>query len=362
MKTIHFQKETSGFHEELLNQVNAYFEVNRISRLGNRKMKVKILSFFMLYIMLYAALFLTEGHLPFYYSLLAILGGLGVVLGLNIGHDAAHNAIFKKQSHNKRLLFIFEILGTSSYNWVNRHLGAHHIYPNVMNYDSDIQQTKVVKIFPKDKHLLIHNFQYLYMPIVYLAYIFRWIVYRDFKDVWSKNIGVYQNKHFPLKQVFKMILFKVFYLTQMIVLPVIFLDISWGQGIIGFLFLTCFGSLVITFVLLSTHVGEDANFPEPDYQGIMPHSWSYHQVLTAADFGTKSTTLNLLFGGFNHHVIHHLFPHICHIHYPNLTPILKAVSLKYEYPYRGKKFLLAAVISHFKLLKKNGSNLNSTNK
>jgi linoleoyl-CoA desaturase len=154
----------------------------------------------------------------------------------------------------------------------------------------------------------------------------------------------------------KMVLFKVLYLAQMIVIPSLLLDLSLMTTIWAFLLLTVFGSLVITLVLLSTHVGEDANFPEPNSENILPHSWSYHQVITAADFGTKSHTINLLFGGFNHHVIHHLFPHICHIHYAQLTPILIETADKYGLPYRSKKYLAAAVLSHFKLLKRNAQN------
>jgi linoleoyl-CoA desaturase len=138
------------------------------------------------------------------------------------------------------------------------------------------------------------------------------------------------------------------------------LELNFFTTIIAFFLLTVFGSLVIILVLLSTHVGEDANFPEPNEEYVLPHSWSFHQVLTAADFGTNSATINLLFGGFNHHVIHHLFPHICHVHYPQLTPILIKVAEKYNYPYRSKKYLLSAVFSHFKLLKRNGEQIPNT--
>ena len=56
-------------------------------------------------------------------------------------------AIFKKKKYNHILIHVFDLLGTNSYNWKNRHVGAHHLYPNIMNYDSDIQQTSIVKIF-----------------------------------------------------------------------------------------------------------------------------------------------------------------------------------------------------------------------
>lgn len=278
-------------------------------------------------------------------------------MGLNIGHDAAHNTIFKKKKYNKYLLLVFELLGTSSYNWVNRHIGAHHLFPNVMDLDSDIQQTNMVKIFPNDKHLKIHALQHLYMPFLYMFYILRWIVYRDFKDAGTSNIGVFDNSKFPREELFKMVASKAFYLFYMVVIPSYVLNVSIVSFLLAFLILTFSGSLVITFVLLSTHVGEDANFPKANEEGALPHSWSYHQLITTSDFSTNNKTINFLFGGFNHHVIHHLFPNICHIHYPELTKILKSVAIKHDAPYSSEKYLIMAIYSHFKLLKKNSYNL-----
>jgi linoleoyl-CoA desaturase len=360
MQKLYFLPEKTEFYIELKSRIEDHFKKTKSSFLANRKMKLKLLIMFAIYITAYSSIYFTSTNLIAFYSLYAFIGGWSVLLGLNIGHDAAHNAIFKNHTYNKALLFIFELLGTNSFNWVNRHLGAHHVYPNIMNYDSDIQQTKVVKIFPKDKHEKYHTFQYIYMPILYMLYIFRWVIYRDFKDARSKRIGVFDNSNYPKKEIFKMIVFKVFYIVQMVILPAIILELNFFTTIIAFFLLTVFGSLVITLVLLSTHVGEDANFPEPNEEYVLPHSWSFHQVLTAADFGTNSATINLLFGGFNHHVIHHLFPHICHVHYPQLTPILIEVAEKYNYPYRSKKYLLSAVFSHFKLLKRNGEQIPNT--
>ena len=79
--------------------------------------------------------------------------------------------------------------------------------------------------------------------------------------------------------------------------------------------------LTIIVILLTTHMLEDSHFPDPDENGLMPYSWSKHQVLTTSDYATDSGIITHLFGGFNHHVIHHLFQHICHIHYPELTLI-----------------------------------------
>ncbi len=353
MNPIYFQKEPTEFYSELRSEINNYFVVNNISHRANKILFFKISIMFLLYIFAYSSLFLANQTEFSLFITYIFIGSWSVLLGLNIGHDATHNAIFKIKKYNKYLLYIFEILGTNAYNWKNRHLGAHHLFPNIMNQDSDIQQTNFVKIFPKDKHKKWHSLQHIYMPVVYMFYIFRWVFYRDFKDAHSKTIGAFDNSNYPKHELFKMIFFKLLYIFYMIVIPYCFLDFSILTILIAFFILTIAGSLVITMVLLSTHVGEEANFPEPDKNGMMPHSWSYHQIITAADFGTNSWILNHAFGGFNHHVIHHLFRHICHVHYPALTPILRELCHKYGLPYRHKKYLFAAMYSHFILLYKN---------
>ncbi|MCH2225597.1 MAG: acyl-CoA desaturase [Crocinitomicaceae bacterium] len=356
MKKLRYAKESGSFFSELSNRVDEYLKEFNGSVKATIGFKIKILVMFLMYWTIYAGIFFFEySTLMIVLSFMA-LGVLGVMMGLNIGHDAAHNAIFKKRKHNQYLLWIFEMLGTNGYNWVNRHLGAHHVFPNVMNYDSDIQQTSVVKIFPKDKHLSIHKFQYLYMPILYLVYILRWVLYRDFKDVKSKNIGVHDNTNYPISEVIKMIVFKLFYVSYTVIIPGSILGWGFIYCVLMFLVITISGSMLITLVLLSTHVGEDAEFPEPNEDGLLPYSWSEHQVITTADFATESLIITSLFGGFNHHVIHHLFPQICHCHYSALTPILKELAENHGLKYKSERFVLTAVLSHFKLLYNNSKN------
>lgn len=359
LQKIYFKKESDSFYEELKIEVNTYFKENNTTPYANQFMYIKIVVFFLIYILAYLSIFFFGDHFNYLIFCYSFIGVWGVFLGLNVGHDAAHNAIFKKRKYNYLLLHVFDLLGTNSFNWKNRHVGAHHLYPNIMDYDSDIQQSNVVKIFPKDKHQSFHFIQFLYMPFLYMIYIIRWIIYRDFKDIFSPKIGGYQNTTYPIKEIIKMILFKVFYLTSLVILPWYILAIPLYYCVLLFLLLTVFASLCITMVLLSTHVGEDAYFPEPDSNGEMPHSWSHHHLKTAGDFSTNSFIITHLFGGFNHHVIHHLFQHICHIHYPALTKILIDVSKRHGLKYRSKKYLTTAVLSHFKLLYNNRKALNS---
>lgn len=351
---IQFQPESDEFYSELRVEVAKYFEQNGKTTYGNKAMYFKILLFFIVFFLLYFSIYFVESNPINIAIIYSLMGVWGVFLGLNVGHDAAHNALFKTRKYNRWLLHVFDLIGTNSFNWKNRHVGAHHLYPNIMDLDSDIQQSRIVKIFPNDEHRKYHRLQFIYMPIVYMIYIFRWVVYRDFKDIFSSRLGGFDNTNYPTKEIVKMILFKAAYFLAMIGLPWLTLDLSLLLLLGSYGLLTVFASLTITMILLSTHVGENANFPQPNSQGIMPNSWSHHMMITAGDFATSSFLITHLFGGFNHHVIHHLFQHICHIHYPDLTRILIKVSTRHNISYRSEKYLLIAVLSHFKLLRNNG--------
>ncbi len=352
---IRFLPEENEFLSDLRQEVKKYFTRTGKERFGDQRMHFKVVIMFVVYFGLYAAMLLGSSNVTYLFIWYAVIGVWGVFLGLNVGHDAAHNALFKTRKFNRWFLHVFDLLGTNSFNWKNRHVGAHHLYPNIMDYDSDIQQSSVVKIFPNDQHRSFHRFQWFYMPIVYMVYIFRWVVYRDFKDIFSQKIGGFQNRPYPKREVMKMLLFKAVYAGYIVVIPWSILDHSLHVLVGAFFVLTVFASLTITMVLLSTHVGEHANFPAPDENGFMSHSWSMHHMKTAGDFSTNSKLVTHLFGGFNHHVIHHLFQHICHIHYPELTTILQAVARKHGVEYRSEKHMFAAMYSHFKLLYNNGS-------
>jgi linoleoyl-CoA desaturase len=55
-------------------------------------------------------------------------------------------------------------------------------------------------------------------------------------------------------------------------------------------------------------------------------------------------------GGLNHQIEHHLFPNVCHVHYPALKEIVKKTALEFNVPYHEHKSWFGALKSHFTLL------------
>lgn len=68
-----------------------------------------------------------------------------------------------------------------------------------------------------------------------------------------------------------------------------------------------------------------------------------------------SRIANFIFGGFNNHVAHHLFPHIHHIYYPDLNKILYKILVENGVQPNQTTYW-GGVCSHLRLLKRMGRN------
>ena len=355
MAHVTYPPEPDAFFKTLRGRVRAYLEEHQLPRYGNRALHVKLIFLALVYLGGVGSIYLVPS--AWWVLVYPLIGIVGIILGLNAGHDAAHLAVFKSRKANERLLVIFDLMGTNSYLWRGKHIQAHHPFPNVSGHDSDIQQSPVVRIFPSDEQRAYHRWQWAYMPFLYLVYILRWVLYRDFKDFSKDAVGAFTHRGDKRKEVARMLAFKALYLGYLVVLPVAWSGVNWWYGALCFLLLTVAGSAFITLVLLCAHVGEDAAFPEPDPNGLLPHSWSHHQLIVTTDFATSSWWANTFLGGFNHHTIHHLFPHVCHVHYPKLTPILQQTAREFGLRYNHRSTIPAAIASHFRLLMQRGKPL-----
>lgn len=342
--------EDSGFYSELQNQVRSYFLINGKSTYANRWYLLKIILLLSLYATVYSFILLSANSLVSV-LLYGIFGVLAVLIGLNIGHDAAHGSLSKRPIINQLGLLAFDLVGANAYMWRNRHVYAHHPYPNVIHSDSDIQQTNFVRIFPADQLKSWQRFQHWYMPLLYLFYIPYWLFYRDIHDFRKKSIGAWKSKGHSAWQIARLLVSKGIFVGYSILVPLFLSPVPDLTILIGVMLMFICASLTVSIALISTHVGVHSEFPEPDVEGRLAHSWAEHQVITTTDFATKNIFLTQIFGGFNHHAVHHLFPHICHIHYPELTPILIRVAHKYGVNYTAEAKWQYAARSHWRLLK-----------
>jgi linoleoyl-CoA desaturase len=80
------------------------------------------------------------------------------------------------------------------------------------------------------------------------------------------------------------------------------------------------------------------------------NEWAVHQVETTADFAPHNQLLNFYIGGLNYQIEHHLFPHICHLNYPRIAPIVRATCEEFGIHYQCYPTWRAAFAAHLREL------------
>src|SRR5262249_40870901 len=79
-----------------------------------------------------------------------------------------------------------------------------------------------------------------------------------------------------------------------------------------------------------------------------------HQVESTVDFARDSSFWTWFTGGLNFQVVHHLFPKICHVHYPALSRIVEATCREYGVLYSAYKSFRAGLAAHYRWLREMG--------
>ena len=108
-------------------------------------------------------------------------------------------------------------------------------------------------------------------------------------------------------------------------------------------------------VFMLAHVLEPAEFIQPSAANQIEDEWAIFQVRTTVDFAPKNAFLNWYLGGLNYQVVHHLFPQICHIHYPKIAPILAEVCQEFGVNYAVYPTFWGALAYNYRWLRQLGN-------
>lgn len=289
----------------------------------------------------------------FYLAMIIIFTFTGLLWGFNIAHDASHNALFRSKKHNYWFLRAFDMIGMSGYLWTIKHVKSHHKYTNIAGFDADIAQQKMIRISPLTPILPHHKYQIYYAPLLYANFTLFLVYAKDFMMLFSSSIGGERNLKHPPKEVALIIISKTLYTVYALVIPMIVLDISFGMVLLGFWISHMVASCFALMILLPVHLVDDTIFPETDDQDMLQSNWSYHQVDCTSDFAVNTPLVAWLSGGLNLHLVHHLCPTICHIHYGPMTKIIQEAAKEHGLKYKSNSWL-EAIVSHWRFLKKMG--------
>lgn len=319
------------------------------------EIKFKAIIFPLWYLALWVTAMVFGGDNPYiYFGCFFGLGLMVVVIFANIIHDAVHGTIFENKKWNDNYVHLFDLMGANSFIWRLRHIRFHHNYPNVNGWDTDIEQSDLFRVYPNGGFSKYHKYQHIYIPFLYPLFLFNWLIARDFKDFFNRKKVVRKLIHIPPIEYFKLFFFKGIFFFYMIFFPKLALDISWGQAVGGFVLMVFTASVFALAVLLPPHANIESEFPLPDENNTLPDNWFMHMLNTTNDVEEDNWFTRFFMGCFNYHVVHHLFPNVNHVYYPEITKKLEEYAAQYNLPYRRMP-LLTALKNHFILVRRNGS-------
>lgn len=351
---LKFAKDSVGFLNTLKKRVGDYFTQTGKRPNDNWSMYLKtaiILAwFFGSYI---ALVFFAQG--PLIAIPLAILLALSMgAIGFGIQHDGGHNAYSKKTWINKLAASTLDLIGASSYLWYWKHAIFHHSYTNVQNHDPDIDLGAAGRFSPHAKKFWFQRYQHIYLWPLYGLMSSRWHVMGDFKDVMTGTIPPHK---VPRPKGWDLVVFiggKAISFSMAFIIPLFFH--SWWVVLLFYFLVTGVLGVVLSLVFQLAHCVEEADFPLPPEGTLrMEQTWAVHQVETTVNFARESKILCWYLGGLNFQIEHHLFPHVCHVHYPAVSKIVEATCNEFGVRYAVHSTFWAGLKSHYRWLKRMGA-------
>lgn len=244
-------------------------------------------------------------------------------LGL-LGHDLAHDAVFRSRKINQALALVVWGLGCglSGGRWFSKH-NAHHQSPNHIGHDPDLEIPFVFS--PEQAHLRSAFYKkYLLPQQHHWFWLGLWFVY---------PYNILNSMRF---------LFRAF--SWQSVADIILIALHFGITL-GFTFwflppLTAllfnltvflFIGIYMGMIFAPNHKGEDMLLPHHQ------HNW-VHQITLTRNL-KPSPLISYLYGGLEYQIEHHLFPTMSHFQYPKAQPLVQQFCAQNNLPYKETSWL-----------------------
>ncbi|GIV85825.1 MAG: fatty acid desaturase [Candidatus Roseilinea sp.] len=275
-------------------------------------------------------------------------------IGFNIMHDANHNGYSDRPWVNRLLGLTVELVGLSNFIWRQQHNIWHHTYTNIAGLDEGLEMDGWVRNSPRDIWKPIHRFQHLYAPLVYALAGVGLLLGRNFQVYFTGKSGD-TFRYPPMSRNDKIVFWigRFINLVVYLVLPALVFGI--GGALIIFAVTSMVTGFVMAVILQMAHVMDDVAFPEPTGDPLkIENEWAIHEVQTTSNFAPNNPILNWYVGGLNYQIEHHLFPHMCHLVYPKIAPIVKATCEEFGLTYRCYPTFRAALKHHWQSLREFG--------
>ncbi len=333
-------------------RVDAYFAEKNLSKHANGTMVIKTIVLLSGYVLPFTLLVLVP--MPFYVALIlwAIMGISLAGIGMSIMHDANHGAYSSSNALNTALGYTLGILGGSTYNWKIQHNVLHHNYTNISGVDEDINDKVFLKLSPHNTSNKMQRGQHIYCFGLYAVSTLYWVFYKDFPQ-YRRYVKGGLAKRQGLRAALGLsaiVLHKAIYLCLFIGLPVLFFGLPLWQVLLGFTLMHVLAGLILTIIFQLAHTIEGAAHPLPNSDGNIENDWAIHQMNTTVNFAPNNKLLSWYCGGLNYQVEHHLFPKVCHVHYPAIQ-----AAAEHGVPYLHNETFTQAFKLHIVALRRFGN-------
>jgi linoleoyl-CoA desaturase len=346
------EKDKSLFFATLRKRVDGHFREKNLSRNHNSTMVIKSIVLLGLYILPFVYILAFQPSFKIALVLWALMGFALSGVGMSVMHDANHGAYSSNQKVNYWMGHTLNLLGGSVFNWKLQHNVMHHTYTNIIDYDDDIADKLILKFNPHTQVRWYHKLQFIYAFLFYGILTLYWALLKDFIQF---NKYTKQGVNASSKKENRVIWFKIFaskvvYWAFFIVLPVFVFNIPFSQVVWGYVLMQFISGVVLTVVFQLAHTVEGTSHPLPNENYTIENNWAMHQMNTTVNFSRHNKFISWYVGGLNFQVEHHLFPNICHVHYPEISEIVKSTAEEFGVPYLENKTFGQALASHVRAI------------
>jgi len=352
-----YSRGDQAFFNDARARVRDYFHSNSIDRHGGKEVLIKTLFMGLLYLIPFV-LIITGTISSVGGTLLCwVMMGLGMSgLGLVTMHDANHGSFSRYHWVNRLFGSSLYMLGGFPVCWKYQHNTLHHTYTNIEGHDEDIGHGGFLRFSPHKPLKKIHKYQYIYAWFFYGLMTIAWITSKDFKQLFRwRRAGVTLSSRNYGYLFSKLIVSKILYYGIFLALPIMIMPLAWYWVVLGFILMHFTSGLILSAIFQTAHVVPSSEYPLPDDNNELSNNWAVHQLHTTSDFAPNSRIFSWFIGGLNYQVVHHLFPNVSHVHYRNLSRIIKETAAAHKLPYHVNRTFFGAVYQHALMLKALGT-------